>query len=77
MSLNSVFPSILRFNLLPNVLFEIITESRPGQSFKIQKKKEGTTVFYVKKLLHKGEKLAGKSKQLYSFKQIIKIVRFF
>lgn len=49
MSLDSVFPSILRFNLLPNVLSEIITESRPGQSFKIQKK-EGTTVFHVKKI---------------------------
>lgn len=68
MCLNSVFPSILRFNLLPNVLSEIITESRPGQSFKIKKKKD-TTVFYVKKLLHKGEKLAGKSKQL--FEQLI------
>lgn len=76
MSLNSVFPSILRFNLLPNVLFEIITESRPGQSFKIKKKRRHNGIL-CKKLLHRGEKLAGKSKQLYSFKQIIKIVRFF
>lgn len=68
MSLNSVFPSILRFNLLPNVLSEIITESRPGQSFKIQKKK-AQRYSMSKKLPHKGEKLEGKSKQL--FKQLI------
>lgn len=51
-------------------LKSLLNHDRDSPS-KFKKRRHNGILCKKKKLLHKGEKLAGKSKQLYSFKQII------
>lgn len=77
MSLNLVFPSIYLDSTFCLIFCLKSSLNHDRDSPSKLKKRRHNGILCKKKLLHKGEKLAGKSKQLYSFKQIIKIVRFF